>query len=128
MNAFILHETFYERLPLRDQLEFRLQLIDQVLQHAGVDVDTLLQRRRQRTAGAPRFNPATVKHLPRRYKDHVSSTTGALTKTARQCVHCKDVRGERHETLYYCSCCQVALCVTVADRECFYEYHMAMEE
>ena len=126
VNAFILHETFYERLPLRDQLEFRLQLIDQVLQYAGVDVDTVLQKKRQRTAGAPRFNPASVAHLPRRLCDHVSSTTGATTESYKECVHCKATGRGRRETSLYCTGCNVALCVGV--RDCFYEYHVAIEK
>jgi hypothetical protein len=123
VNAFILHETFYDKGELRDQRKFRLRLIDQILEFAGVDVKGLLACRRRvgSSADVPRVTHAVMMHMPRRFPDH-RTTGGVLVPTRRQCVHCLS-HGVRRETTMFCQGCDVALCVR--ESNCYFEYHEA---
>ncbi len=129
VNAFILHETYYGR-ELREQLDFRLELIDAMLRMAGVDTRVLLAQRARRLmpGGAPR--PVTddvIAHCPMVIPPHKKKETGEPVTSARECVRCRHEDGVRHETGMMCGSCNVALCVR-AERNCFREYHLARKE
>jgi hypothetical protein len=122
VNAFILHETYYQR-DLNDQFEFRLTLIDAMLREAGIDTAALMaSRRRRSTPARPLVTEEAVQHSAVMIPHHAKRGTGDLVSTRRVCVYCSSVRGERHETTIMCVACDAALCVS--ERDCFRLYHV----
>jgi len=116
VNAFILHQTKYGR-ALTDQLAFRLQLIDELLEEAGIDVRALRPLR-------VRFRPVTAVASEQRGVALHSVAELPVSDTGRRlmrsCIHCKE-NGERRETAYFCLGCKVSLCIP-----CFAQYAHGM--
>ncbi len=120
VNAFILHEYACGQTPLREQLEFRLRLVDQMLALGGARVGQPVRKRR---VVSPVVAEGAVFVPPAPPADAVGNhiiTAAPATHCGQNyhaCCFCS-VPTKRVRTGFYCSSCLVYLCAA-----CFAPYH-----
>lgn len=133
VNAYILYRKLMEE-PLRDQLEFRTALVQELLQAADV-LDA--------ASGVDRHDDACrepFKHAAHGFPSVTSRTGGGVgdhrvvyTETKRKCAFCRVVHATstrtvktggavRHESHFKCEQCGVHLCMA-GSRLCWNNWH-----
>jgi hypothetical protein len=68
--------------------------------------------------GQPSINPPPGRLIGKHFIDKIPST-GKKAKPQRRCLVCKIQKKKRKDTIYWCSDCQVGLCI----KYCFKEFH-----
>jgi hypothetical protein len=116
-NAFTIHK--WQNKKHKKLLDFRLALVEEILAKY-FDSSTMTPKTGRKSSVSNVVD--AVRLAGRHFPEDVPSTSGQKNP-CRRCVVCcsKTVNGKkvRRETRYWCSDCQVALCVT----PCFRDYH-----
>ena len=116
VNTHAVHKWLGGRMT---QLDFRLELISQLLRHSR------RARSRSRSRSRSPSLPRSPHHRNVRARRQTAAPSHTLVKTDggryRRCRYCRDTRALRRQSRFKCAECDVALCAA-----CFSDYHASL--
>jgi hypothetical protein len=134
-NAYIIHKALVTKLRAKGEdvpramshFEFRERLAEQLISSyqcpaASTYPEGSKTRKRMASKGASDarqrvpYNPK-ANHFPRKVRGR-----DGKSRSQRKCVYCRDAKGERKKSDYFCPSCDVGLCIG-----CFHGYHQSLQ-